>query len=162
MKNKTFTIAANQSQTIIVNKAGSYTVTLAGPGAEVVIQLKTWLKNAEQFDLNLTIIHAAPHTRSSTSLKAVVDDTAIIRLKGTIIVTKDGQQTNAFLEERILLLSQKAKADAIPNLEIEANDVKCSHAAAIGKINEEQVFYLQSKGIPYKQAQTLIAKGFLL
>jgi Fe-S cluster assembly protein SufD len=162
MINKTFTIAADQSRTITLDQAGDYTVKLTGSGAKVMIQSRLWLKGKEQLDLNLTIIHSAKNTSSTTSLKAVVDDAATIRLQGTIIVTKKAQLTNAFLEERILLLSPQAKADAIPNLEIEANDVKCSHAAAIGKINEEQVFYLQSKGIPAKQAQTLIAKGFLL
>jgi very-short-patch-repair endonuclease len=158
---QTYTIKTNQSRHLTLKGSGDYTVTLAGEGAEVIINSATWLKNQELLNLNLTIIHAAPNTQAHTSLKAVVDDTARAVINGTIIVQKDAQKTNSFLEERVLLLSDKARADAIPNLEIEANDVKCSHAAAVGRIDEEQLFYLKSRGIPEPQAKTLIAKGFL-
>jgi Fe-S cluster assembly protein SufD len=112
-------------------------------------------------DLSVTIIHAAPHTTANTVIKAVVDDEAFAFISGTIIVKPAAQVTNSFLKENVLLLSEKARAEAIPNLEIEANDVKCSHAATVGKVDPEQLFYLQSRGLTPSQAKTAIAQGFL-
>jgi Fe-S cluster assembly protein SufD len=77
------------------------------------------------------------------------------------VIEKNAQQTKSFLRENVLLLSPNAKAEAIPNLEIEANDVKCSHAATISNISDEEVFYLMSRGISRKEAEELIVEGFL-
>lgn len=158
---KTFTLSQNHNRIINLDQSGHYTVKLAKEGAEATIKLNQWLKATDRLDIFLTIIHSAPNTQARTILKVVVDDAAYASLNGTIIVTKGAQKTNSFLEERILLLSDNARADAVPNLEIEADDVKCSHAAAIGKIDEAQLFYLKSRGIPESQAKTLIAQGFL-
>jgi Fe-S cluster assembly protein SufD len=146
---------------IILNKSGHYTYTLDEEGSELEVVGTFLLKDKERLDLSVTIIHAAPHTTANTILKAVVDDEAFASISGTIIVKPGAQVTNSFLKENVLLLSDKARAEAIPNLEIEANDVKCSHAATIGKIDFEQLFYLQSRGLTPSQAKTTIAQGFL-
>jgi Fe-S cluster assembly protein SufD len=78
-----------------------------------------------------------------------------------IKVDPGAQQTDAFQESRNLLLSKRAHADAIPGLEIEANDVRCTHAAAIAQIDKEQLFYLRAHGIPEEQATRLVIEGFL-
>jgi Fe-S cluster assembly protein SufD len=81
--------------------------------------------------------------------------------RGNIIVDPGAQQTDAFQESRNLLLSKKAHADAIPGLEIQANDVRCTHAAAIAQIDPEQLFYLRSRGLPEETAKRLVIEGFL-
>jgi len=90
-----------------------------------------------------------------------VGDQAQAKIIGTIKVLPGAEKTNSFLAERLLILSDKARAEAVPNLEIEADDVKCSHAATVGKIDEEQMFYLMSRGLPRAQAQDIIVEGFL-
>lgn len=156
-----FIIKSNQSQQIIITKSGDYTITLAGEGAHAEILSAHHLTGAESIDINLTIVHAATHTSADTVIRAVLDDQSIANIQGTIIVEKDAQQTNSYLQENILMLSDKARANAIPNLEIHADDVKCSHAATVGKIPDEHLFYLQSRGIPENKAKKLIADGFL-
>lgn len=155
------TLKKDQTKKITIEESGDYSVTLAGEGAHVDIVGGFWLKNTEQLEVNVTIIHAARHTSADTMIRAVVDDAATATINGTIIVEKDAQQTNSFLNENILLLTPEAHAHAIPNLEIEADDVKCSHAATVGTLDEEQIFYLQSRGIKAKEAKTMIAEGFL-
>jgi len=81
--------------------------------------------------------------------------------RGMIKVDPGAQQTDAFQESRNLLLSKRAHADAIPGLEILANDVRCTHAAAIAQIDPDQVFYLRSHGLPREQAERLVVEGFL-
>ena len=81
--------------------------------------------------------------------------------RGMIQVDRGAQRTDAFQESRNLLLSKKAHADAIPGLEILANDVRCTHAAAIAQIDREQLFYLRSHGLPERQAHRLVIEGFL-
>jgi Fe-S cluster assembly protein SufD len=81
--------------------------------------------------------------------------------KGNIIVDPGAQKTDAFQESRNLLLSKRAHADAIPGLEIQANDVRCTHAAAIAQVDPEQIFYLESRGLPTALAKQLVIEGFL-
>jgi Fe-S cluster assembly protein SufD len=148
-------------KTLHITTSGDYLVELKNSGDEVGIISRLHVTGTDNIDINLTIIHAVPNTSARTSIKAVVDGRGRVNLKGTIIVRPGAQNTNSFLEERVLLLSQNATAEAVPNLEIEANDVKCSHAATIGQIDQEQLFYLQSRGLTTAQAKSLIAQGFL-
>ena len=81
--------------------------------------------------------------------------------KGNIIVDPGAQKTDAFQESRNLLLSKRAHADAIPGLEIQANDVRCTHAAAVAQVDPEQLFYLRSHGLGDGRAKRLVIEGFL-
>ena len=146
---------------IFIKKSGNYKYTLDKAGTELEIIGRFWLKGDDHLDLNLTLTHAAPHTTARVSLKAVVEGRGVANINGTIIVKKDAQNTNSFLEERVLLLGPKARATAIPNLEIRCDDVKCSHAATIGKPNDDEIFYLQSRGLSKLKATRLLAQGFL-
>lgn len=110
---------------------------------------------------DIEIIHAAPKTTSTTNIKGVVDGSAWAFVFGSIKVLPSARGTEAFLEERILLVSAEAKAEAVPNLEIETDDVKCSHAATVGRIDEEEMFYLMSRGFRQPQAKEMIVEGFL-
>ncbi len=144
-----------------ITKSGKYLVEIAHPGEEVKISGFFHAKNTDEIDIHLTIIHKAPHTKSNAVLKGVAQDQSKIRFFGRIIIEEGCGDTQSFLEERILLLSDKAKAEAIPELEIQTDDVKCSHAASITRIPEEHLFYLQSRGLSSSQAQNMVIEGFL-
>ena len=116
---------------------------------------------AQQFDVHTLQQHAAPHATSDLLFKGVLKDTARSAFAGLIQVAKGAQRTDAYLANRNLLLSDKARADSIPTLEIEANDVRCTHGATVGPIDEEQVFYLMARGIPRPEAERTIVEGFL-
>ena len=118
--------------------------------------------SAEQtHDLRTVQHHAAPRTRSSLLFKGAVANNAHSVYSGLIRVEKGAKGTNAFQTNRNLVLSEGAQADSVPNLEIEDNDVRCSHASAVGPIDESQLFYLESRGVPTRTADRLIALGFM-
>ncbi|MCO5315914.1 MAG: Fe-S cluster assembly protein SufD [Solirubrobacterales bacterium] len=105
--------------------------------------------------------HAALNTVSDLAFRGVLTDRATAVWRGMIDVEEGAQQTDAFQECRNMLLSPKAHADAIPGLEIAADDVACTHAAAIAQVDPEQVFYLSSRGLPKEKARNLVIGGFL-
>jgi Fe-S cluster assembly protein SufD len=148
-------------KTITLTQSGRYQYVLSHDGEELSIIGRFALKGKDHLDLDLTIIHKAPNTKARTSIKATVDDQAKVIIKGKIIVRKSAINTNSFLEERVLLLSPKATAEAVPDLEIDTNEVACSHAATIGEIDERQLFYLTARGIPEVKAKRLIGDAFL-
>ncbi len=104
--------------------------------------------------------HAAPHTTSDLLFKGAVQDTARSVYTGLIKVRREARGTAAFQTNRNLTLSEGAWAESVPNLEIETNDVKCSHASTVGPIDPDQRFYLESRGIPTPVAERLIVLGF--
>ncbi|MCU1448845.1 MAG: FeS assembly protein SufD [Acidimicrobiales bacterium] len=104
--------------------------------------------------------HAAPQTTSDLLFKGAVAGTAKSVYTGLIRVRKEAPGTNAFQTNRNLVLSEGAGAESVPNLEIETNDVRCSHASAVGPIDEEQRYYLESRGVPPAVAERLIVLGF--
>jgi len=104
--------------------------------------------------------HVAPATTSDLLFKGAVRDNAKSVYSGLIRVRKEAAGTNAFQTNRNLVLSEGAHVESVPNLEIEANDVRCSHASAVGPIDEEQRFYLESRGIEPEVAERLIVLGF--
>jgi Fe-S cluster assembly protein SufD len=115
----------------------------------------------QHIDYDTTQEHSAPNTTSDLAFRGVLRDSASAVWSGMIRVEPDAQRTDAFQESRNLLLSDGAHADAIPGLEIEANDVRCTHAATVGRIDEEQLFYLQSRGLERSEAEGLLVGGFL-
>jgi len=157
----TFTVAANEQKTIVLDQAGEYEVVLAGEGAHVNVEGRFRASNAQNLIVSVILRHQAAHTRAVTTLKGVVSDSAFLQFTGRIIIEENCGDSNSFLTERILLLSEKARAEAIPDLEIKSSDVKCSHAASISSIPKDQLFYLQSRGIAETDAQQLIIEGFL-
>ncbi len=134
---------------------------LEGPGGDSEL-LAAYLGGAHQMhDLRTVQLHAAPRTRSNLLFKGAVANSAHSVYSGLIRVEKGAKGTNAFQTNRNLVLSEGAQADSVPNLEIEDNDVRCSHASAVGPIDESQLFYLESRGVPTASAELLIALGFL-
>jgi Fe-S cluster assembly protein SufD len=134
---------------------------LAGPGSSAKVTGAYAGAGAQHLDFDTTQEHAAPHTTSDLAFRGVLSDRSTAVWRGMIRVDPGAQQTDAFQECRNLLLSPKAHADAIPGLEIEANDVRCTHAAAIAQVDRDQLYYLRSRGLSEPQAKRLIIDGFL-
>jgi Fe-S cluster assembly protein SufD len=134
---------------------------LGGPGSSAKVTGAYAGAGRQHLDFDTTQEHAAPHTTSDLAFRGVLADRATAVWRGMIRVDPGAQQTDAFQESRNLLLSKRAHADAIPGLEIEANDVRCTHAAAVAQIDPEQLFYLRTRGMPLPQAERLIIDGFL-
>ncbi|MCS7081780.1 MAG: Fe-S cluster assembly protein SufD [Bacteroidetes bacterium] len=105
--------------------------------------------------------HVAPHTMSDLLFKGVLRDHAVSVYSGLIRVHPKAQKTNAYQANRNLLLSRQARADSIPMLEIEANDVRCTHGASLGPVDEEHLFYMMARGLRREEAEHLIVLGFL-
>jgi len=117
--------------------------------------------NSDVFDLQIQTLHTVARTLARTDIRVVLKDQAVCNLRGLIKITPEAHQTDAFLTIKGLLLSDEAKLEAIPSLEIEANDVKASHSASSGPPDPEQIFYLTSRGLSREQALQLITEGFL-
>jgi Fe-S cluster assembly protein SufD len=112
------------------------------------------------FDNHTWQIHEAPYATSDLEFKGALKDNARSVYSGLIKVEEGAQKTDAYQQNRNLVLSRTARADTIPNLEIKANDVRCTHGATVSQVEPEHVFYLQTRGIPYTEAQKLIVEGF--
>jgi Fe-S cluster assembly protein SufD len=135
---------------------------LAGRGASGDL-LAVYLGEGDQtLDFRTFQDHAAPDTTSNLLFKGAVGGRSRSVYTGLIRVRPDGRGTNAFQTNRTIKLSEDAWAESVPNLEIENNDVHCSHASTVGPIDEEQRFYLESRGVPPQVAERLIVEGFLL
>jgi Fe-S cluster assembly protein SufD len=134
---------------------------LAGPGSEARVTGGYAGGPGQHLDYDTTQEHAAPSTNSDLAFRGVLAAGSTAVWRGMIKVDPGAQQTDAFQESRNLLLSPEAHADAIPGLEILADDVRCTHAAAIAQVDKEQLFYLTSRGLDEAGAKTLVIEGFL-
>ena len=134
---------------------------LAGPGANGKVTGAYASRGRQHLDFDTFQEHSAENCVSDLAFRGVLNDRATSVWSGMIRVDVGAQKTDAFQESRNLLLSRKAHADAIPGLEIEADDVRCTHAAAIAQLDEDQLFYLRSRGLPENQARRLVIEGFL-
>ena len=134
---------------------------LAGPGADAGVTGAYATRGRQHLDFDTLQEHAAPDTTSDLAFRGVLDGRSSTVWRGMIQVDEGAQRTDAFQESRNLLLSKKAHADAIPGLEILADDVRCTHAAAIAQIDPEQLFYLRSRGLPSRRRTRLVIEGFL-
>ena len=133
---------------------------LAGTGASARLLALYFGDGDQMHDFRTLQEHAAPKTTSDLLFKGAVRDTAHGVYSGLIRVRPGASGTNAFQTNRNLVLSEGATAWSVPNLEIEDNDVKCSHASAVGPVDEEQLYYLESRGVPPEVARRLIVLGF--
>jgi Fe-S cluster assembly protein SufD len=134
---------------------------LLGPGASSDM-LGLYFGDADQhFDHNTSQDHIAAHTSSDLLYKGALDGRSRSVFRGIIRVHPGAQQTDAYQTNRNLLLSEHARADSLPNLEIEADDVRCSHGATVGQLDADALFYLMSRGLGRAQAERLVVLGFL-
>ena len=134
---------------------------LAGEGAEGVVTGAYAPHARQHLDFDTTQEHGAANTRSDLAFRGILSDRSSSVWRGMIKVDPGAQQTDAFQECRNLLLSKRAHADAIPGLEILANDVRCTHAAAIAQIDPDQLFYLRSRGLDEATGKRLVIEGFM-
>ena len=135
-------------------------VWLRAPGANSKLFGLTFADGRQHLDFQTRQDHTAPHTESDLLFKGVVLDRARTVFRGLLHLRKEAQQTNAYQATHSLLLSPRARADALPILEIEADDVRCKHGSTTGRVDEEQIFYLMSRGLSRQDAQRLIVQGF--
>lgn len=134
---------------------------LLGSGSNSEMLGLYFAEEGQHFDHSTSQDHVAPHAKSDLLYKGALDGNARTVFRGIIKVHKGAQQTDAYQTNRNLLLSRNTRADSLPNLEIEADDVKCSHGASVGELDLEHLFYLMSRGIRREQAERLVVIGFL-
>ena len=135
-------------------------VRLKEPGAHAILNGIGFATGHQHFDQRTVQYHDAPNTKSSLRYKTAVKDTAYSVYQGMIRVEPGGQQVDAYQANQNLLLNDGARADSIPSLEIEANNLKCSHGTTVGKVDEEQVYYLMTRGLSREEAKRFIISGF--
>ncbi len=135
-------------------------VVLNGPGADAQVNGVMFTTGKQHLAYFTRQDHAAPHTRSDLLYKAGLKGRSRVVWKGMIRVEKDAQRTDAYQKDDNLILSDAARADSIPGLEIEANDVRCTHGATAGRVDEEMIFYAQARGVSRDTAVRLIVEGF--
>jgi Fe-S cluster assembly protein SufD len=133
---------------------------LAGQGATSRVTGAYFADGEQHLDYDTFQEHIAPSTESDFAFKGALRESASAVWRGMIRVEPDAQKTNAYQENRNLLLSDKAHADSIPGLEIMANDVRCTHGATLGRVNREELFYLMTRGLTRAEAERLIVRGF--
>ena len=136
-------------------------VTLAGEGAEANIYGAYVCGGDERVKIAVDMHHDLPHCSSRQLFKGIAGGKSRVDFYGKIIVAQDAQRTEAYQENHNILLSDDAKVDTKPQLEIYADDVKCSHGATIGRLNEEEQFYMRSRGITLEDAKVLQMISFI-
>jgi Fe-S cluster assembly protein SufD len=133
---------------------------LAGPGATSRVTGAYFSDGDQHLDYDTFQEHIAPNTTSDFAFKGALRDEATAVWRGMIRVEEDAQKTNAYQENRNLMLSDDAHADSIPGLEILANDVRCTHGSTTGRVDREQLFYAMARGLTRHDAERLIVRGF--
>ena len=133
---------------------------LDGSGAESDLLAVYFGDGAQMLDFRTLQDHAAPNTLSNLLFKGAVEDEAHSVYSGLVHLRPEAQRSEAYQTNRNLVLSEGAGAESIPNLVIEANDVKCSHASTVGPVDDDQRYYLATRGIPPEEADRLIVMGF--
>lgn len=134
---------------------------LEGPGATAEDVEIVFGAESQRFDLVTDLTHVAPHTTGHVLAKGVLRDSARLIFKGMIRIEQGAKNSSSYLAEHAMILSKKARADAIPGLEIETNEVKATHSSSVSQVDEDQIFYLMARGLDQSEAQKLIILGFL-
>lgn len=151
--------------TLVVNLGGDLArvdlhAWLDGPGARSDMLGLYFARDDQHFDHNTRQDHKSPNAQSDLLYKGALYGSSRAVFRGIIRVHQGAQGTDAYQTNRNLLLSDEARADSLPNLEIEADDVKCSHGATVGQLDEDELFYIMARGVPRSQAERLVVFGF--
>ena len=153
--------AGEKRQIVLVHdspESSQRVIRLSGEGAEVQVEEIFMSGNIQS---QLTIVHDAVRTKSRVNVRGVLGKAQSAVSHAKVVIPKHGQLSDSFVEQHFLLLDDSAQAEAIPSLEIEADEVKASHSATISPINPEKIFYLTSRGVSESEARKLIIEGFL-
>lgn len=118
-------------------------------------------RNDDLLSNKISVVHNSPNLQSLTRIKAVVYDKSRFDLEGLLIINKGAENTDAYLRIDVLIIGTKASARAIPSLEITEESVKGGHGATVGNIDEEHLYYLQSRGLSASMAQKMLVEGFI-
>lgn len=136
-------------------------IDLIGPGAQAHVKALYLCKADEKVNFHILMHHRAPGCHSTQQVKGIAGGCAQVHFDGTIVVAPEAQQTEAFQENHNIVLTPEARVRTKPQLEIYADDVKCSHGATVGQLNADELFYMRSRGIPEAEARTLQMLSFL-
>ena len=139
----------------------SLVVKLETPNIICKINSACRIGKNQVFDLATSIVHIAPQTTSQTRIKVVLDDGGESRYVGKVVVQKTAHGSDSRLEDRTLVIGDGIRNHAEPIMQIENDDVTASHASTTGRLDENQMFYLQSRGLSYKEARDLLLSAFL-
>ena len=153
--NLEFVILPGESRDIALS------VDLVGEGAQAHIKALYLCKADEKVNFRIVMHHRAPGCHSTQIINGIAGGCAQVHFDGTIVVAPDAQQTEAYQENHNIVLTEEAKVETRPQLEIYADDVKCSHGATVGQLNPDELFYMRSRGIPEAEARTLQMLSFL-
>ncbi|MHA6690524.1 Fe-S cluster assembly protein SufD [Devosia sp. A449] len=134
---------------------------MAGPGAHADITGMNLVSDGQHADITMETLHAVPHTSSQPLFKSVTRGRSKSVVQGKLIVARDAQKTDAKFMHQGLMLSDEAEILSKPELEIYADDVVCGHGSTCGKLDEDSMFYLMSRGIPRSEAETMLVRGFI-
>jgi Fe-S cluster assembly protein SufD len=118
-------------------------------------------KGDAAIEKRLKIIHKKPNLNSNILVKAVLWDKSHFDFEGDLVIERGARNTNTYLKADVLILSDRARARAVPSLEISEDEVKGGHGATVGQVDEEQLFYLTSRGLSHKEAEKVLVDGFL-
>jgi Fe-S cluster assembly protein SufD len=135
-------------------------VALVGAGADAQVNGVMFTEGKQQLSYQTLQRHHAPHCHSDLLYKGALQDQSRLVWRGMIKVDKHAQKTNAYQRNDNLMLSDRSRADSIPGLEIEADDVICTHGATAGRVDDAQVFYARCRGLTRKEAVRMIVAGF--
>lgn len=111
--------------------------------------------------IEIDVVHEAPETESKIILRGLVTGRAAVNVHGNVLIKKGARGTNTHFEAKALLLSPQARCEIVPALEIDENQVRASHSTYVGKLDEEELFYLQSRGIARETAESMLIRSFL-
>lgn len=150
---------------VLIDTGGRVTLSridgrMVGRGAKLTTKLMAFSTGSQHVDLDVTSVHAAPDTASDIIQRAVLDGQAKMIINGLVKIQKNAPRANGTQKEDTLLLSPAAEAAPIPALEIDNNDVRCSHATTVGQIDRNVLFYLMTRGLDEEQATRLVVTGF--
>lgn len=148
---------------IMLDKPGKKRVVVSfkekGQEIEVTAIVKGTAKG--KYELEVVADHIVGENSGNIVIKGIAQNGAEVKVTGMIKIGKKAQRVEDFLEMRLLILDDISRAEAIPQLEIEADDVKASHAASVGKLDAEQIYYLMSRGLSKKKSKQMLVHGFL-
>lgn len=139
----------------------AFDIDITGPDADVDFSGLYVCGEEERVSIKVNLNHLSGGSRSAQTFKGIVGGRAKTDFFGKIVVAQDAQKTEAYQSNHNLLLSDSAEANTKPQLEIYADDVKCSHGATVGRLNEEEQFYMRSRGISLKEARALQMVSFI-
>ena len=140
--------------------SNKFEINLNGKGAQCEVNGLYLASGKQRISNILNLSHRVPECNSRQLFKGILDGEAVTRFSGTILVAKDAQKTEAYQANNNLIVSDYAKAYTQPHLEIYADDVKCSHGATVGSLNDDELFYMRSRGISMQEAKLLQQQAF--